>query len=169
MLTVKRCFMKQIITVISACLLSVALQAKELSGPAPDFALTTLDGEKVKLSDLKGHVVMINFWASWCGPCRQEMPLLNDIYASYKKAGFVLLGVNLDESAEDAKAFLKKTPVNFPVLIDSKGQVADLYKNQAMPSSYFVDRKGDLVYLHQGYRPGEEEDYKKVIKKLLAQ
>lgn len=161
--------MKQIITVISACLLSVALQAKELSGPAPDFALTTLDGEKVKLSDLKGHVVMINFWASWCGPCRQEMPLLNDIYASYKKAGFVLLGVNLDESAEDAKAFLKKTPVNFPVLIDSKGQVADLYKNQAMPSSYFVDRKGDLVYLHQGYRPGEEEDYKKVIKKLLAQ
>lgn len=161
--------MKQIITVIVACLLSVALQAKELSGPAPDFALTTLDGEKVKLSDLKGHVVMINFWASWCGPCRQEMPLLNDIYASYKKAGFVLLGVNLDESAEDAKAFLKKTPVNFPVLIDSKGQVADLYKNQAMPSSYFVDRKGDLVYLHQGYRPGEEEDYKKVIKKLLAQ
>ncbi len=161
--------MKQIITVIFACLLSVALQAKELSGPAPDFALTTLDGEKVKLSDLKGHVVMINFWASWCGPCRQEMPLLNDIYASYKKAGFVLLGVNLDESAEDAKAFLKKTPVNFPVLIDSKGQVADLYKNQAMPSSYFVDRKGDLVYLHQGYRPGEEEDYKKVIKKLLAQ
>lgn len=161
--------MKQIITVIFACLFSVALQAKELSGPAPDFALTTLDGEKVKLSDLKGHVVMINFWASWCGPCRQEMPLLNDIYASYKKAGFVLLGVNLDESAEDAKAFLKKTPVNFPVLIDSKGQVADLYKNQAMPSSYFVDRKGDLVYLHQGYRPGEEEDYKKVIKKLLAQ
>lgn len=161
--------MKQIITVIFACLLSVALQAKELSGPAPDFALTTLDGEKVKLSDLKGHVVMINFWASWCGPCRQEMPLLNDIYASYKKAGFVLLGVNLDESAEDAKAFLKKTPVNFPVLMDSKGQVADLYKNQAMPSSYFVDRKGDLVYLHQGYRPGEEEDYKKVIKKLLAQ
>lgn len=161
--------MKQIITVIFACLLSVALQAKELSGPAPDFALTTLDGEKVKLSDLKGHVVMINFWASWCGPCRQEMPLLNDIYASYKKAGFVLLGVNLDESAEDAKAFLKKTPVNFPVLIYSKGQVADLYKNQAMPSSYFVDRKGDLVYLHQGYRPGEEEDYKKVIKKLLAQ
>jgi peroxiredoxin len=96
-------------------------------------------------------------------------PLPNDIYAGYKKAGFVLLGVNLDESADDAKAFLKKTPVNFPVLLDSQGKVADLYKNQAMPSSYFVDRKGNLVHLHQGYKPGEEAEYKRVIKKLLAQ
>jgi Peroxiredoxin len=161
--------MKRITALIFACLFSLSLQAKELSGPAPDFTLTNLDGEKVKLSDLKGQVVMINFWASWCGPCRQEMPLLNDIYAGYKKAGFVLLGVNLDESADDAKAFLKKTPVNFPVLLDSQGKVADLYKNQAMPSSYFVDRKGNLVHLHQGYKPGEEAEYKRVIKKLLAQ
>jgi peroxiredoxin len=161
--------MQRITALIFACLFSLSLQAKELSGPAPDFTLTNLDGEKVKLSDLKGQVVMINFWASWCGPCRQEMPLLNDIYAGYKKAGFVLLGVNLDESADDAKAFLKKTPVNFPVLLDSQGKVADLYKNQAMPSSYFVDRKGNLVHLHQGYKPGEEAEYKRVIKKLLAQ
>ncbi len=161
--------MKRITALIFACLFSLSLQAKELSGPAPDFTLTTLDGDKVKLSDLKGQVVMINFWASWCGPCRQEMPLLNDIYAGYKKAGFVLLGVNLDESADDAKDFLKKTPVNFPVLLDSQGKVADLYKNQAMPSSYFVDRKGNLVHLHQGYKPGEEAEYKRVIKKLLAQ
>jgi peroxiredoxin len=161
--------MQRITALIFACLFSLSLQAKELSGPAPDFTLTNLDGEKVKLSDLKGQVVMINFWASWCGPCRQEMPLLNDIYAGYKKAGFVLLGVNLDESADDAKSFLKKTPVNFPVLLDSQGKVADLYKNQAMPSSYFVDRKGNLVHLHQGYKPGEEAEYKRVIKKLLAQ
>ncbi|MCR6652788.1 MAG: TlpA family protein disulfide reductase [Cellvibrionaceae bacterium] len=161
--------MKRITTLIFACLFSLSMQAKELSGPAPDFTLTSIDGEKVKLSDLKGQVVMINFWASWCGPCRQEMPLLNDIYAGYKKAGFVLLSINLDESTDDAKAFLKKTPVNFPVLLDSKGKVADLYKNQAMPSSYFVDRKGNLVHLHQGYKPGEEAEYKRVIKKLLAQ
>jgi len=154
---------------LTGLFMSLAAQAGEMSGPAPDFTLTGLDGQKVRLADLKGQVVMINFWASWCGPCRQEMPLLNDIYSTYKKAGFVLLGVNVDESVADAKGFLAKTPVNFPVLHDAEGKVADLYKNQAMPSSYFVDRKGNLTYLHQGYRPGEESEYKKVIKKLLAQ
>ena len=154
---------------LTGLFMSLSLHAGEMSGPAPDFTLTDLEGKKVRLADLKGQVVMINFWASWCGPCRQEMPLLNDIYASYKKAGFVLLGVNVDESVADAKGFLAKTPVKFPVLHDAEGKVADLYKNQAMPSSYFVDRKGNLAYLHQGYRPGEENDYKKVIKKLLAQ
>ncbi len=161
--------MKSIVSFLIGILLSASLHAGDMSGPAPDFTLTTLDGQKVRLADLKGQVVMLNFWASWCGPCRQEMPLLNDIYASYKKAGFVLLGVNLDEAAAAAKGFLAKTPVTFPVLHDAEGKVADLYKNQAMPSSFFIDRKGNLAYLHQGYKPGEENEYKKVIKKLLAQ
>jgi len=161
--------MQRFFAFLFAAIFSLSLQAKELSGPAPDFTLTALDGSKVKLSDLKGQVVMLNFWASWCGPCRQEMPLLNDIYASYKKAGFVLLGINVDEIVDDAKGFMNKTPVNFPVLLDSDGKVAGLYKNQAMPSSYFIDRKGNLVHLHQGYKPGEEAEYKKVIKKLLAE
>ncbi|MBC6906481.1 TlpA family protein disulfide reductase [Saccharophagus sp. K07] len=161
--------MQRFFAFLFAAIFSLSLQAKELSGPAPDFTLTALDGSKVKLSDLKGQVVMLNFWASWCGPCRQEMPLLNDIYASYKKAGFVLLGINVDEIVDDAKDFMNKTPVNFPVLLDSDGKVAGLYKNQAMPSSYFIDRKGNLVHLHQGYKPGEEAEYKKVIKKLLAE
>lgn len=161
--------MQRIFGFLLAVVFSVSIQAKEMSGPAPDFTLPAIDGSKVKLSDLKGQVVMLNFWASWCGPCRQEMPLLNDIYKHYKKAGFVLLGVNLDESIDDAEGFMKKTPVNFPVLLDSDGKVAGLYKNQAMPSSYFIDRKGNLVHLHQGYKPGEEAEYKKVIKKLLAE
>lgn len=148
---------------------ALSLQAKELSGPAPNFTANTLDGKKVSLNDLKGKVVMINFWASWCGPCRQEMPLLEDIYNDYKKAGFVLLGVNLDEDVDEAQDFLKGLTVSFPVPLDPKGKVAEMYKNEAMPSSYFVDKNGQLAHLHKGYRPGEENDYRKVIKKLLAQ
>lgn len=148
---------------------SLAAQAKELSGPAPQFTAKTLDGKSVSLRELKGKVVMINFWASWCGPCRQEMPLLEEIYNDYKKAGFILLGVNLDEEVDDAKGFLSGVNVSFPVPLDPMGKVAEAYENQAMPSSYFVDKNGQLAYLHKGYRPGEEEDYRKVIKKLLAQ
>lgn len=161
--------MKYWFIVLLSAVFSLSANAGELSGPAPAFTLKTLDGKKVSLSDYKDQVVMINFWASWCAPCRREMPHLNDIYESYKKAGFVLLGVNLDENVAEAQAFLKKTPVVFPVLSDSTGAVAEKYKNQGVPSSYFIDRKGNLAYLHQGYRPGEEAEYKKIIRKLLAQ
>lgn len=160
--------MKHLITACLVALLSVSAYAKELSGPAPDFTLKDLDGKTVKLSDYKGKVVMINFWASWCGPCRQEMPLLETMAKDLEKAGFVLLGVNLDEEVDDAKEFLESTPVTFTVLLNPDQSVAELYKNEAMPSSYFVDRDGNLAYLHKGYRKGEEEDYRKVIKKLLA-
>lgn len=161
--------MKHLLLALFIAVFSLSTGARELSGPAPAFTLETLEGEKVSLSDYKDQVVMINFWASWCGPCRQEMPYLNELYDTYKKAGFVLLGVNLDEDAAAAKKFLDKTPVTFPVLLDPTGKVADQYKNQAMPSSYFIDREGNLSYLHQGYRPGEEAQYKKVIRALLAQ
>lgn len=161
--------MRAFLTAVVFALWSVSAAAAELSGPAPDFTLQTMDGKKVSLSDYKDQVVMINFWASWCGPCRQEMPELNTLYDTYKKAGFVLLGINLDDSKAAVDKSLQKTPVTFPVLLDPKGKVAELYKNKAMPSSYFVDRKGNLAYLHQGYRPGEEAEYKKIIRKLLAQ
>lgn len=149
--------------------LYTAMAHADLPKPAPNFTLQTIEGDSVTLADLKGKVVMINFWASWCGPCRAEMPLLNEIYDDYKRAGFELLGVNLDNQPAQAKRFLNDTPVVFPILMDTKGEVATLYKNKAMPSSYFIDREGQLVYLHQGYRPGEEDDYRKVIRKLLAQ
>lgn len=165
--------MKHFIFLALCALLSMGAHAskKPVDGPvpAPDFTLKTLTGESVRLADLRGQVVMINFWASWCGPCRQEMPLLNKIHDDYHKAGFTLLGINLDEQTSAAQAFLKTTPVTFPILHDAGGKVADLYKNTAMPSSYFIDKKGNVAHLHRGYRPGEEQDYRKQIRKLLAQ
>ncbi len=161
--------MKRLLTAGILALFSLTVSAKELSGVAPDFSLKNLAGETVKLSDYKGQVVMINFWASWCGPCRQEMPLLDDMSKEMSKAGFVLLGVNLDEDVSDARGFLADIgEMSFPILLDPTAKVADLYGNQAMPSSYFVDREGNLAFLHQGYRKGEEAEYRAVIKKLLA-
>ena len=161
--------MKKILAAALLTFLSLSVNAAAIDGAAPNFKLKTLDGKAVKLSALKGKVVMINFWASWCGPCRQEMPLLQEIYSDYRKAGFVLLAVNLDEDVSEAKKFLKGMEISFPILLDPEGSVADLYKNQAMPSSYFVNREGNLAHLHRGYRPGEEKDYRKTILKLLAE
>lgn len=163
-----RLLSKSLLGIVSIMILAISVHAENLSGPAPGFSLKTIEGKTVQLSDYKGQVVMINFWASWCGPCREEMPLLEAMYSSYKKAGFVLLGITIDENINDAKEFLGKSPVTFPILSDNKGKVASLYKNRAMPSSYFIDRQGNLAYLHKGYRPGDEKSYKSTIKSLLA-
>lgn len=159
--------MNRLLIALLGLLMSALVQAGELSGPAPQFTLQSFDGKKVSLKDLKGQIVMVNFWASWCGPCRQEMPLLDEIYKKYKKVGFTLVGINLDEDKSDALGFMKKVPVSFPILHDPEGKVADAYKNQAMPSSYFIDAKGNLAYLHRGYRPGEEKEYEKAIMRLM--
>ena len=87
------------------------------------------------LADLKGQVVLINFWASWCGPCRQEMPILDQLYRSYQAAGFTLLGVNVEPNASDAQKFLKGTPVSFPILFDPESKVSKLYEVSGMPST----------------------------------
>lgn len=160
--------MKHLLMTIAASLLALTVNAGELSGPAPDVTLKSTEGKNIRLADLKGNVVMVNFWASWCGPCRQEMPLLEKMYNDYKDAGFVLLGVNVDAEAEDRDKFLKETTVTFPVLDDSDNTATEEFGVEAMPSSYFVDKDGNLAYLHKGYKPGEEADYVAQIKKLLA-
>ncbi|PCK07920.1 MAG: redoxin [Alteromonadaceae bacterium] len=141
--------------------------AKELKGPAPDFTLKSNSGKNVRLSELRGQVVMVNFWASWCGPCRQEMPVLEKLYTRYKSAGFTLLGVNVEEDQNAADKVLKSTPVTFPILYDPESSVSSAYKVDAMPSTIFIDCDGNMTYLHRGYKAGEESKYKSRIKKLL--
>jgi thiol-disulfide isomerase/thioredoxin len=136
---------------------------------APDFSLPTRNGDTVSLAKLKGQVVMLNFWASWCGPCRQEMPLLEQMYQKYHRLGFTLVGVNVDENAGDAERFLSNVPVSFPVALDTKNETSKLYKVQAMPSSIFIDRKGVVRHLHPGYRRGDEAKYQEQIRALLKE
>lgn len=163
-------FGKQVSTVLVASLLFLsAAQAEVLEGKAPDFTLKSRSGENVKLSELRGEVVMINFWASWCAPCRQEMPLLEEMYKKYSDLGFVLLGVNVEEDSSKAVELLRDVPVSFPILYDNKNEVTKLYKVVAMPSTVMVDRDGNMRYLHRGYLPGYEADYMKQIKELVRE
>jgi thiol-disulfide isomerase/thioredoxin len=143
--------------------------AGPIKGPAPDCTLKSRSGENIKLSELRGEVVMINFWASWCAPCRQEMPLLEEIYKKYSDLGFTLLAVNVEEDSSKAGELLRDIPVTFPVLYDNTNRVTKLYKVVAMPSTVIIDRDGNLRYLHRGYLPGYEEEYKRQVSELIRE
>jgi peroxiredoxin len=143
--------------------------AGETSGPAPNFSLPAMSGGEVSLSDLKGQVVMLNFWATWCGPCRQEMPHLEELYQRYSDLGFTLLGVNVEDDSSGAGKFLAATPVSFPILFDPTSQVSELYDVVAMPSTVLVDREGNVRFVHHGYKPGYEAEYLTQIRTLLRE
>jgi thiol-disulfide isomerase/thioredoxin len=136
---------------------------------APGFVLPSRAGETVSLEKLKGQVVMINFWASWCGPCRTEMPLLDQMYKRYSPLGFTLLGVNVESDSKDAEKLLAAAPVGFPVLFDTENKVSKMYDVNAMPSTVFIDRKGNVRYLHRGYKAGDESEYLNQIRALLKE
>ena len=136
---------------------------------APDFTLKSVDGENLKLSEFRGEVVLINFWASWCGPCRQEMPLLSDLHDKYRALGFTVLGVNVEEDSAKARKLLQKMPVSFPVLFDNESVVSKQYDVVAMPSTVLVDRDGNMRYLHKGYKPGLEAVYLQQIRDLVRE
>ncbi|PCJ44011.1 MAG: redoxin [Moraxellaceae bacterium] len=151
--------------------ISLSVSAKEvrLSGKASDFSLPSNQGKTLKLSDFRGEVVMLNFWASWCAPCRQEMPLLEGLHKRFKKVGFTVLGVNIDEDVSAAKKILKEISVSFPVMYDSKNKVSEMYALDSMPTTVMIDRKGNKRFLHRGYRPGFEIEYEKQIRALLRE
>lgn len=136
---------------------------------APDFALKSAGGENLRLSEYQGEVVMINFWATWCGPCRQEMPLLDELYGRYQRVGFQLLGVNIDDDSDKAMDMVKELGVSFPVLFDSDKSVSRRYAVEAMPVTILVDRSGTVRHVHHGYKPGYEEKYLAQVRALLRE
>jgi thiol-disulfide isomerase/thioredoxin len=159
----------RIAAVAAALAISLPALAGNTSSPAPSFTLASRAGQDVSLAQYKGQVVMINFWASWCGPCRQEMPLLESIYKKYNRMGFTLLGVNVEPNSQAANDWLKATPVSFPILYDKDSKVSKLYDVAGMPSTVIIDRSGNLRVLHRGYKPGDENEYLDSIRSLIRE
>ena len=149
---------------------ATSLASSGLEGQkAPDFALKSSTGENLRLSEYRGDVVMINFWATWCGPCRQEMPLLDELYQRYERVGFNLLGVNIDDDSRRAMQMIEELGVDFPVLFDAKKEVSRLYEVEAMPVTVLVDREGNVRFVHLGYKPGYEDAYLDQVRSLLRE
>jgi peroxiredoxin len=149
---------------------ATSLASSDLTGQAaPDFALKSSSGDNLRLSEYRGDVVMVNFWATWCGPCRQEMPLLDELYSRYERVGFSLLGVNIDDDSRKAMNMVSELGVSFPVLFDARKEVSKLYKVEAMPVTVLIDREGTVRYVHHGYKPGYEDKYLDQIRSLLRE
>jgi peroxiredoxin len=163
---IKNCLLGLIFSVLAA----TSLASSSLIGQlAPDFALKNASGDNLRLSEFRGDVVMINFWATWCGPCRQEMPLLDELYSRYQRVGFNLLGVNIDDDSSKAMNMIAELGVSFPVLFDTRKEVSKLYAVDAMPVTILVDRDGKVRHVHHGYKPGYEQDYLNEIRSLLRE
>lgn len=151
-------------------LLAAGLVAVNASAePAPDFTLQSSTGENVRLAEQRGQVVMLNFWASWCGPCRKEMPLLDEMSKRYSAAGFVLYGVNVEEDNTDAKKLIKELGVTFPILYDTESKASSLYNVDAMPTTVVIDKKGEIRFVNRGYKAGDEAKYREQIRELIKE
>ena len=170
LLYISRCLLRTVFTLLVGAAAASATAAPLVpASPAPDFTLRTLDGQNLRLGEQRGRVVLVNFWATWCGPCRQEMPHLNKLYDKYRSSGFVLLGVNVDEDTRTAAGVASKLGVRFPVLPDSDKLVSKKYDLKAMPSTVLIDRDGRVRYVHRGYQNGYEDTYDKQIRELLKE
>lgn len=163
--------LRRTLILIAATLLpaAVAWAAVQPQQAAPDFTLKRAEGGNLRLAEQRGQVVLINFWASWCGPCRIEMPHLNKLHDKYKAGGFMVLGVNIDDDPRHGAATAARWGVKFPVLLDAEKTVTRTYDLGAMPSTVLVDRDGRIRFLHRGYRDGLELEYEKQIRELVKE
>jgi DsbE subfamily thiol:disulfide oxidoreductase len=145
------------------------LQALKDRDPAPDFTLLNPDGKKVSLKDFRGKVVFLNFWATWCEGCREEMPSMERLYKDFKGKGLEIVAVNVKEQRPAALAFYKKLQLTYPVLLDPEGEVGLLYGAFGLPVTYLIDRKGTLLARLWGPADWNSPGARNLFKTLLEQ
>ncbi len=153
----------------STFFIATSVSALELGQPAPDFTLKSLAGTNLKLAEQRGKIIVINFWASWCGPCRKEMPVLQKFYEKYQDLGVSVWGVNVEQENQAGRDFLADLNLSFPILFDASNTISATYQVEAMPTTIIVDRDGLVRYAFKGYKPGYEKKYAKAIKKLIRE
>ena len=152
-----------------ASLTPAALQNANAGQTIPDFTLPTLSNDSVQLSAHKGEVVYVDFWATWCPPCRKSFPWMEQMHRKYKDAGLKIIAVSIDGDKAAIQSFLNSNPVSFTVAHDKGGKIADSFGLQGMPTSYLIDRKGVLHYTHAGFRESDKDVLESHIKSLLKE
>ncbi|HXR57335.1 MAG TPA: TlpA disulfide reductase family protein [Casimicrobiaceae bacterium] len=155
--------------VLVGLLYAMSARAAAPGAAAPPFALATAGGETVSLAPLHGRVVYVDFWASWCAPCRRSFPWMNDLQARYGKDGLAIVGINVDKRREDAARFLRDTPASFTIVFDATGVTPAAYDVKGMPSSYLIDRNGNVVAVEEGFHDERRPEIEARIRALLAQ
>src|SRR5450755_2554771 len=136
---------------LALSLASGAARASEVGDPAPPFSLATAHGETIVLQNLRGRVVYVDFWASWCAPCRYSFPWMNEMQQRYGERGLSIVAINVDRRHDDAERFLAMHPARFTVLYDDQGVAPEAYAVKGMPSSYLLDAQGHVVAVDLGF------------------
>lgn len=143
------------------------VQAVEVGQAAPAFSLPRQGGGSLSLADLKGKVVYLDFWASWCGPCRQSFPWMNDLQSRFGHRGLRVVGINVDNRKADADGFLAQLPADFTVAFDAKGEAPGAYQVKGMPSSYLIGPDGRVIKVHSGFRAEDRKELEAAIEAAL--
>lgn len=154
---------------VCAVFLMLGVSFASAGQQASDFALRSVSDGNIRLSEYYGDVVMLNFWATWCGPCRQELPVLDALQKKFQRAGFTVLAVNVDSADVDVPEYLKDFDLSYPILLDESHSVVKEYNIRAMPGSVFLSRDGEIRHVHLGYKEGDQSKYEQIIEALLKE
>jgi cytochrome c biogenesis protein CcmG/thiol:disulfide interchange protein DsbE len=152
------------ICVLAALVSGAPAWAVEAGDKAPALSLPTAKGDTVALEQLRGKVVYVDFWASWCGPCRRSFPFMNEMQAKYGPRGFTVVGVNVDKKRADADRFLAQVPATFTIVFDETGATPSAWAVKGMPSSYLVDGAGKVVFVERGFT----DEHKAALEQRIA-
>jgi len=159
--------MKTLTLLLSLMLFATAFAGAGKGQKAPNFSITTLDGKKLSLASLRGKVVLLDFWAQWCEPCKKELPELQKLSQAYAGKGVVVVSVNIDKQRENAERMAKQLGVSFDVGLDPAGTVAGMYDLPKMPTSFVLDKKGIIRFVHEGFEgSGDVTRFKQELDEL---
>lgn len=160
---------------IPICLLALLVlpaadtTAKVESGDTPTLSVKTIDGEKLRLEEWRGRVVLVDFWASWCEPCRASFPFYRRLAEEYDDELFRILAVSVDEKRSDAEGFVEKFDVPFPVAVDADHELAGRFEPPTMPTCYLIGPDGEVRLVHQGFEESDEATIEKHVERLVAE
>ena len=148
---------------------SLKVSALNIGQLAPDFTLKSTQGKNLRLAEQRGQIIVINFWASWCAPCRKEMPVLQTFHTKYNDLGVAVWGVNVEQENQAGRDFLADLNLTFPLFFDASNTISANFQVEAMPTTVIVDRNGHVRYIFRGYKDGYEKKYAKAIKTLIRE